>query len=730
MISNIYSTIRNAIVKIVYWCLHYPVMVARKLGVTPNMVTTLGLLGNIAGAALVVKGGLDGDPSMIGWAGLVIILSSIMDMVDGYMARTYNLTSTFGAFYDSVLDRYCELVTLSALAFYFMQIAMPMAAVVTFVSLIGSIMVSYVRARAEGLDVECKVGLMQRPERVVLTVAGMLLAGLLDGVVEFDSIWFVIVTQIIIAVFANITAFHRILHVKGKMALVVMMLMSMPTFMQAEEIDFRTEIEGSFSDGNTPLWLNANKYGLSSLSSTNGYLRMAAEHRAETDTTRLWRWGYGLDVALPLNYTSKFVIQQAFAELQYKKGSLTIGQREQPMRMVNNQLSSGAQTFGKNARPIPQIRLELPDYVTFIKGWFGVKAHLSYGFMTDGNFQTDFAGEGAKYTRKVLYHEKSGFLRIGNPEKFPLTFEAGLEMAAQFGGEKYRKIDGVEQLQLKGNADLKAFLNAFVAGGSDATDGDIPNVEGNHLGSDIFRLKWDDKKWSVAAYLDHYFEDHSAMYQLNHDGFGEGIHHTEKVRNRWLLYDFKDMLLGVEFNFKKFKPVSGIVVEYLYSMYQSGPLYHDHTTNISDHIAGMDNYYNHGNYSGWHHWGQVIGNPLYRSPINNTDGDLVIQNNRMKALHVGMNGAFCKDNIRYRLLFSTQKGLGTYGEPYFDPQYNTSAMAECIIGGGILEDYVYEQYADFVNRLSLRIAFGMDRGKLLGDNTGGQVTIGYRHTFK
>lgn len=216
---SIYSSLRDGIQQIVYKIINPGVVMAVKAGITPNVVTTLGLLGNIAGAALLVYAALsaNSDYVLIGWAGVVIILSSIMDMVDGYMARTANMCSVFGAFYDSVLDRYCELVTLSGLAFYFMHFSYPWAAVITFLSLIGSIMVSYVRARAEGLDLECKVGLMQRPERILVTVLGMLLTGFLDGVVPFDSIWFIIASQAVIALFANFTAFHRILHVKNQL---------------------------------------------------------------------------------------------------------------------------------------------------------------------------------------------------------------------------------------------------------------------------------------------------------------------------------------------------------------------------------------------------------------------------------------------------------------------------------------------------------------------------------
>lgn len=215
---SVYSSIRDGIQHFVYKVIDPGVRAAVKIGITPNVVTTLGMLGNAVGAGMLVYAALYSEGySMIGWAGIVIIVSSIMDMVDGYMARTANMCSTFGAFYDSVLDRYCELLTLSGLAFYFMQTGWPLAAVITFCSLIGSIMVSYVRARAEGLDLECKVGLMQRPERVVVTILGMILAGFCQPLVSFDALWFVIVSQAIIAVLANYTAFYRIIHVKNQL---------------------------------------------------------------------------------------------------------------------------------------------------------------------------------------------------------------------------------------------------------------------------------------------------------------------------------------------------------------------------------------------------------------------------------------------------------------------------------------------------------------------------------
>ena len=212
-----FKEFRDGIQHGVYRIIDPAVRALIKIGVTPNMITTLGLLGNLLAAYLIVRAADTDSLTLLGWAGFAIIAFSIMDMVDGYMARTGHLESEFGAFYDSVLDRYCELATLSALAYYFMHTGHLVFALWTFLALIGSIMVSYIRARAEGLGKECKVGLMQRPERVVVTSLGLLLCGLLSGIQGFDAIWCAVVPMILIAVLANGTAIVRILHVRGQM---------------------------------------------------------------------------------------------------------------------------------------------------------------------------------------------------------------------------------------------------------------------------------------------------------------------------------------------------------------------------------------------------------------------------------------------------------------------------------------------------------------------------------
>lgn len=481
-------------------------------------------------------------------------------------------------------------------------------------------------------------------------------------------------------------------------------------------IEYKAEAQASVSDGTTPLWLNANKYGLSSLEKTNGYLRGAVIRPLEVDSARKWGMGYGVDVAAAYHYTSKPIVQQAFVEGRWLHGTLSIGSKEYPMELKNNQLSSGSQTFGINARPIPQVRIALADYwrLPILNGWLHLKGHIAYGKTTDDGWQKDFTLQKSHYTEGVLYHSKAGYLKIGNEERFfPLSVEMGLEMACMFGGTSYRFIDG-ELTPQEARSNLKAFYRAFIPGGGEVDEQGTAfmNEEGNHLGSWLLRVNYDADTWRFSIYADKYFEDHSSMLQLDYDGYGEGEEWNVKKKRRYLLYDFKDWMLGAELNMKYGTWLKGLVLEYLYTKYQSGPVYHDHNATWQDHVSGQDNFYNHYFSTGWQHWGQVMGNPLYLSPIYNGDGDIQVKNNRFMAFHLGMNGNIL-ENLGYRLLATWQDGLGTYISPYTERRYNTSFLAEA--------DYHFTQPK--LRGWSIRCAYAMDFGKIRGDNAGFQLTI-------
>ena len=141
-----------------------------KIGLTPNMVTSIGLVLNIGVAVVFIVGAEKtnrGELEYVGWAGALVLFAGLFDMLDGQVARLGNMSSRFGALYDSVLDRYSEMIMFLGICYYLISHHYFLSSLFAFIALIGSMMVSYTRARAEGLGVECKGGLMQRPERVV-----------------------------------------------------------------------------------------------------------------------------------------------------------------------------------------------------------------------------------------------------------------------------------------------------------------------------------------------------------------------------------------------------------------------------------------------------------------------------------------------------------------------------------------------------------------------------------
>lgn len=211
---------RNSLQQGIYKVINPFVHLLIRIGFTPNMVTTVGFLGNVAAACVMVWAGHTATAAtqpqywMVTLAGALIIGFSLFDMLDGQVARLGGMVSSFGAMYDSVLDRYCELFTLGGISYYFIQLGSITGALITFLALVGSIMVSYVRARGEGLGIVCKIGFLQRPERVVITSLATLATGItgqnLSETSTFDPNIILMTAMAFIAVFANITACARI----------------------------------------------------------------------------------------------------------------------------------------------------------------------------------------------------------------------------------------------------------------------------------------------------------------------------------------------------------------------------------------------------------------------------------------------------------------------------------------------------------------------------------------
>jgi CDP-diacylglycerol--glycerol-3-phosphate 3-phosphatidyltransferase len=174
------------------WAINKIVGVLALLKIHPNVLTFIGLLINIWAAWLLAGGKMFA-------AGVVVVGASVFDMVDGRVARETNRVTKFGGFFDSVLDRYSDLALYVGLLVYYASINRFSYIVVTAIAMTGSVMVSYTRARAENSIPKCKVGFLERPERIVLLMIGALFNRMAP------VLW-------VIAVLSNWTVVHRMLY--------------------------------------------------------------------------------------------------------------------------------------------------------------------------------------------------------------------------------------------------------------------------------------------------------------------------------------------------------------------------------------------------------------------------------------------------------------------------------------------------------------------------------------
>jgi CDP-diacylglycerol---glycerol-3-phosphate 3-phosphatidyltransferase len=174
------------------WIIDRIVYVLSLFRISPNMLTLVGLLINLYAAYLFAE-------DRFVTAGGVVIFAGLFDMLDGQVARLTNRVSAFGAFLDSVIDRYSDVVLFIGLLIYYARVRRFFYVVLVAIVMAGSVMVSYTRARAESLIPQCKVGFLERPERIVLIIIGALFNRMAA------VLW-------VIAVLSNVTVFHRCLY--------------------------------------------------------------------------------------------------------------------------------------------------------------------------------------------------------------------------------------------------------------------------------------------------------------------------------------------------------------------------------------------------------------------------------------------------------------------------------------------------------------------------------------
>lgn len=529
----------------------------------------------------------------------------------------------------------------------------------------------------------------------------------------------------------------------NKICLVVALLFC-TTAIYAQKGDFRyySQLNAIAADGEyAPYWFTANKNAISSVNCSSGYARYGMSYENTFGKKGNFRYNITADIVAGYNQSSIISFQQAYGELSWKWLTLSVGSKERwgeqeyfQRKHMNEQtsfntvnsyypnlfsnqfsnLGSGGLIFSGNARPIPQARIEIPEFVNIpgTNEWLKVRAYISYGFFTDANYQKEFKeiNPKVKHGKNILYHGKAGFISVGKPSKFPVTFDAGLEMHTQFGGTLYNSVYGTVKMPTKFTDFIKAFIP--MGGGEDTPKDEQTNISGNQIGCWHAAFTIHTKPLEIRLYGEHMFEDFSQLfffeYQMNNEG-----------KRRTLIYPWRDMLVGINIaNKSKVLPfISNIRYEFLTTRDQSGALYHDPSDYFYDQMDGCDNYLNHGIYPGWHHWGMGIGTPLVMATAYNKNGSLVFSSNRLIAHNVGINGIIdTKIPFAYRLSYTYSENWGTYTNPFKDKKNTTSVLAEITC---------MPKQAQWLGTISL----GYDRSNFIGENIGLMFTLTHVGSF-
>ncbi len=478
-------------------------------------------------------------------------------------------------------------------------------------------------------------------------------------------------------------------------------------------MDYSFAMKGNAGDGVfAPHYLSANSHGLVT-HANSGYLRASLTRGIEHD--KRFSYEFGADLVGLLSSTSpvvtykdgvaqsyhpgvsKFLVQQLYGGVKYRKVFLWAGVRELTDDVVNFELSSGGMVWSGNARPIPQVSAGFIDFVDFpgTKRWLQIKGEISYGKFIDNDYLRDHYNYYNSYiTTGAFYHHKSIYFR-SHPEK-PFVVTIGAEQATQFGGTQRYYNKGVETETNTAPTEILDFLRVLIPlpGGSSSGKGDRMYVYGNSVGAFNFSAQYTFKNLSsVRGYFEWLFEDGSGMGK----------------QNGW------DGLWGLEYNSGGNHIVSGVVLEFLEMKDQSGAVIWDpeymNIENMTPQGIGMDDYYNNYFYNGWAHFGLSNGTPMANAPLYNTDGYLRFKHNRIRTVHVGITGYMARE-WKYRLLASYRTSWGTYFRPTPSPLNNMSGLIEC-------------NYAPLKLRgWNFTLSLAGDTGALNGDRWG--VSIGVR----
>lgn len=418
---------------------------------------------------------------------------------------------------------------------------------------------------------------------------------------------------------------------------------------------------------------------LGGYSSQNDYLKWSTENKD---------WTYH-PVGPPA-----VVLQQLYGEIKYRSVYFSLGMKEHEAALMNPLLSSGDFIESGNARPIPEIRGGLYDFVDIplTNHWLQIQCQAAYGIMTDyGYMKNQYNYYSYHIGKNTLYNYKFCFFRTNPEQRFMATF--GLQSGAFFGGstDYYDKGEFVERRTYC--SDISSFFKILLP----VFNNDEDFALGSTLGSwDFYGQYLLNNGDEICAYFQWPFED------------GSGLARRNKLDGVW----------GVEYCKGSPGVVRNVVLELIDYRDQSGPIHYapgdfDGPT-ITEQSTGRDDYYNNFYYNSYANYGMSIGSPFIISPLYNLSGFPGFLANRANGVHFGIEGDI-SGRLHYRWLFGYQRNFGTYDIPFHSMRTNTSTMLECRYG--------------INDKFELRGMMAYDGGSLLGNNFGVLVSLKYKSSI-
>jgi hypothetical protein len=439
---------------------------------------------------------------------------------------------------------------------------------------------------------------------------------------------------------------------------------------QFKDLQYSVELTGTSATGQfTPFWLQSNQFGKIP-QYPNSIICNLELFKPLLFPDKKFEIAYGIEVNSGLSQSGKTILnlQQAYLDGKWLIFDLSIGMKERDNLITDSSISTGDLLISSNSRPIPQIRAGIEEFtpVPLTKGMLEFRGALAHGWFAD---QVLAPG--------IMFHHKYLHLRLGG--KLPVRLQYGIEHVAEWGGN------------IPGNGDqsftLNRFKNIFLGRSGDESSSNIEqaNALGNHIISTHLKLEGNLGDFRGNIYWINMLEDNPVRLFP------------------WLTMNSSDGLWGFNLRNNKMPFVQGFVYEYMNTLDNSGP-WHDKDGII---YGGLDTYFRNIIYkNGWTHFGRTIGNPLILSPVYNSDGNISITYNYVRAHHLGLDGNI--SGFSYRILTTFSQYFINNLNP---PHSNVSWMFE-----------VSKKFEKIWN-MEFSLKAGGDTGDLPGKTTGFSLSV-------